>query len=293
VSNTGLAPTALPPLALRRADALTDVLTSPVRSVTPTGGDRRDLARRMHSALEGLRREQPSRARLTVTDYLLRAGGAMPSGGTGPSGRLGPSGPFRWSARGARRVVGLAAARRCLSGASRTPVDAAGEVIGELATEGERGLGRPGSVGRWLAGLPAAGRAAVQVEAANWCTALSDAVDWRRLAGAEVGPPDRWWEAAGVAVRSRADLRVPRGEPGDRAGTALLTVVAGWPGTTSQAALGLPALVAAVDGGDIPARVVGWWPECGRAVAVDVDRGFLDVTATAVVDTVRRVLTGG
>jgi len=283
---TTLAATALAPMVLPKARALTDALTAPAVTPAVTDGDRRALAESLRAGLSARSGTRPGR-QLTVNGYLLRSPGATPST------------PFRWSARTARRAIGLPAVRHCREGAPRTPAEAVAGVVDELATEGKRGLGRPGSLGRWLAGQPAGGRAAVRAEATGWCTTVVGAVEWARLPAADVGPTDQWWAVAGTALRARADVRVAvppaaDGTGGDGGGrTALLTVAAGWPGATSRAELGLAALVAAVNGGEVPARVVGWWPECGRSVLADVDRGFLDATAAAVVETVREVRQAG
>ncbi|HVX23019.1 MAG TPA: hypothetical protein VHB02_16870 [Acidimicrobiales bacterium] len=270
-------------MAFPKARALTDMLAAPVVAAAVTEEDRRELAGELRARLHGLLPAGAAGGRLTVSGYLLRS----------PSAER--STPFRWSPRTARRTIGLAAARRCLGPGRLAPATAVAVVIGELAAEGRRGLGRSGSVAGWLAGLPGGGRAAVQVEATGWCTTLLEAVEWDRLAGADVGPPDRWWAVGGVSLRGRADVRLGLAGPGGggAGGRGLLTVVAGWPGPGSRVELGLAALVAAVGGGEVPGRVVGWWPECGRAVAVAVDRGLLQATAAVVVATVREVRQAG
>ncbi|HEX3946193.1 MAG TPA: hypothetical protein VHW47_00745, partial [Acidimicrobiales bacterium] len=202
----------------------------------------------------------------------------------------------------------------CVGGRSRTPAEAVAEAVADQAEEGRRGTGRDGSLGRWLAGLSAGGLGAVRGEATTWATELLCALEWDRLPGATVGPADQWWDGAGVGMRGRADLRVPIIGPGpgdDTEGPSgrpatLLTVVGGWPGPTSRTELGLAALVAAlapiaagdrpgtaqVTGG-VPARVAGWWPECGRAVIAEVDRPLLEATVAAVVGSIRVVVAGG
>ena len=164
------------------------------------------------------------------------------------------------------------------------------ETMAVMAEDGRRGLGRPGGIEQWLAALPPGGAAAVAAAATVWATGLLHAVTWDRIDGAAVGPADQWWNVgASIAIRGRADVRLPVGDRDEGQRTALLTIVGGHPGPASRAALGLPALVAAAGGQQqpIPARVVGWWPECGRAVVLPVDAGLLEATADAVVRAVR------
>jgi hypothetical protein len=216
--------------------------------------------------------------RLTVDAFFLRP----PTAGAAT--------PFRWTARTARRTIGLAAARDCPPGSRRSPGDAVVETMAVMAEDGRRGLGRAGGIEQWLAALAPGGTAAVAAEATVWATGLLHAVTWDRIHGAAVGPADQWWNvSAGVVLRGRADVRLPVGDGGEGRRTALLTIVGGRPGPASRAALGLPALVAAAGGRQqpMPARVVGWWPECGRALVLPVDAGLLETTVDAVVGAVR------
>lgn len=280
----GMIPT-LSPTVLPRARTLTDALLSPAAG-TVTGADRRALADRLQDGLPALR---PTPERLVVGSFLLRetAGSA---GGRPVGGRS----PFRWSARTARRTLGLAATRRCLRLTSRTPAEAVARVVDDLAEEGRQGMAGPGSLGRWLATLPAGGVGAVRAEATTWATRLVHAVEWGRIEEAELGPADRWWDCRGVALRGRVDVRVRTGQgPGTNRGTVLFTTATGWPAGTGRAELGLAALVAAVAGDEIPVRLVGWWPECGRAQVLEVDRRLLEGTADAVVAAVSGAVEGG
>ena len=106
--------------------------------------------------------------------------------------------------------------------------------------------------------------------------------------GTAVGGADVWWHhpvAGGVRVaraRERADARPPT----SAGGGALLTVCGGVANGAGRAAsLLLAALVAALASarrGGVPARVVGWWPDCGRAWIVPVDAGTLSMAADGV-----------
>ncbi|MGH9093313.1 MAG: hypothetical protein ACRDZR_18325, partial [Acidimicrobiales bacterium] len=82
----------------------------------------------------------------------------------------------------------------------------------------------------------------------------------------------------------------PGGDAGAAQPVSCLTLVGGRPGPGSRVELGLAALVEVVrrPGGPVPARVVGWWPECGRALVLDVDEALLASTVEAVVDAAGR-----
>jgi hypothetical protein len=151
-----------------------------------------------------------------------------------------------------------------------------------------RGVPHPAisdSLAEWVASLPVAARAIVAADATTWATRLWTSVEWDRLAaGTSVGGPDEWWHhpvgGVRVALRGRADVRTTTS---DGAG-ALLTVCGGWPTAAGRAALVLAALVPALrrPGVAAPARVVGWWPDCGRAWIVPVDAGTLSMAADGV-----------
>ncbi len=265
-------PVPLPSVALPRAPGLTDALLAPVGPELPDVV-RKDLAERFRTALGRPAQGHHSTSQLTVDAYFLR----VPT--------RAPSTPFRWTARTARRTIGLAALRSGIGGGPPAPADSVGHVMRAMTEDGRHGLGRPGGIEQWLASLPAGGVAVVAAEATGWVAGLSGAVTWDRLGGAEIGPADHWSNAGpGVTIRGRADVRVPVGNGDDGSRTVLLTMAGGRPGPTSRAALGLPALVAAVDRQvPVPARVVGWWPECGRAIVLPVDGALLEATADAVV----------
>ncbi len=280
VRSTALLSTALCSTALPRATGLTDALLAPAgpELAVPVLAA---VAERLRAALgptPGAPAPAAAGGRLTVDAFFLRT----PTAGAAT--------PFRWTARTARRTIGLAAARACLPGGRRAPGDAVVETMAEMTEDGRRGLGRPGGIEQWLASLAPGGTAAVAAAATGWATGLLHAVTWDRIHGAAVGPADHWWNvSAGLVLRGRADVRLPLGEAGDNRRVALLTIVGGRPGPASRAALGLPALVAAAGGRQqpMPARVVGWWPECGRALVLPVDAGLLEATTDAVVRAVR------
>lgn len=285
-----MTPTTLPATELPRSRTLTDALLAPPSPAPPT------------AAVAALGRVLPTDLRaaagrggppVRVDGFALRAAAGAPGAGTpGPA-------PFHWTPRTARRAVGVWAASRVVDGRARTPSDGTRLVMDELADRARRVGARPGSLGEWLAAASGGLLAATRAEATTWATHLVTALDWSRLApAAEVGGPDRWWDLPGdprIGLRGRADVRVavpgdPASAPhGDAARCSFLTVCAGRPGPTSRVELGLTPLVHVLRHpcGPLPARVVGWWPECGRALVLPVDEGLLAVSARAAVEAVR------
>ena len=224
-----------------------------------------------------------------VTDHDVRR--ALEAGGG--SGGGDDDVAFAWSARTARRTIGLAAVRALLAGEARTPHDA---VLARLAFC-DRGI-RDGSravshLDRWVASLPGAGRSAVTAEAVTWATRLWCALDWPALGATPVVGRDHWWDSphsALLALRGRADVRTP---------VAHLVVLSGPRRESVRAELSLVALVEALrersDGAPapgrapVPARVVGWWPDSGHIVRLEPHPTVL----TAAADAVALVLAGG
>jgi hypothetical protein len=276
MNGTTLSSTLLP-----KAKGLTDALLAPSGpGITP--GEQTVLRTRLQDALTPLAGGGPIR----MNGYLLRTALLAPERGMDDS-------PFHWSSRTARRSIGIVAARHCVRGLARTPGEAVAITVAQLAEDGRQGQGRRGSLAQWLALVPEGGRAAVRAEATTWATHLLEALEWGRLRPPPViGGPDQWWDcpsAPAVGLRGRADVRVL--VPDNPAATALLTMVGGQPGPTSGVELGLAALVAVLTrpAAPAPARVVGWWPDCGRALVLAVDLPMLRQTANAVVATARVV----
>ncbi len=310
---------------LPRAGALTDAILGQKVSATgrePVGeAEARAVAEGLTRRLSALGDRRP------VAPGLLRIGHfqvacvlsghaerAVPS----DVGRSGAQRPFRWTARAARRQIGLAALRTGLDGRSATPADAVALVMAEPG--GPAGVGRagPGSCADWISTLPRPARVLVTAEAVAWTTKLWTALDWGRLHPRHlvVGGPDRWWRWTGagpgagpgagaspdpgalrLAVRGRADIRLgpARGSHGAHRGTHLL-VLDGSPGAGTRHALLLSALVDALSSPraarvqPVPGCVVGWWPDCGKAWVVEVDPGTLTTAADALVETVAALL---
>ena len=284
------------PVVLPRAATLTDTLLAPAAQAVAEP-HRAVLRERLRRELAGTV-PGPGDGRLRIDGYLVRTTcHAAP--------RAPEPGPFEWSARGARRTLGLAALRLCLTD-HQAPATAVPAVMRAMLRGDPDGHDRPGSLGRWLSTLSSGARNAVLVEAVTWATSLHGSLAWQRVGHhAEIGGRDRWWDcpsAPGIGIRGRAEVRVPvpaRGAPVGTGGTvtepdaglALFSVMSGWPGPSSRSELGVTALAhALLPGSPAPVRVVGWWPQTGRALALPVDRVLLDQAADTVLGVAWAVL---
>jgi hypothetical protein len=280
--GAGPAAATLDPLFLPRASALTDALVAPgAPPITPEKAVRwRDRLAAELAQVAGPVTAGTSCLRIRA--YQL---GRSLSGTAVADHRIG----FRWSARTARRTIGVAAVRACVDGRAPTVADAVAMAMTDPAGVGGVGRDGPGTCADWMATLSRPARTAVAGEATTWATRLWTALEWRRLASPlSVGGPDQWWGPTGpgrLAVQGRADVRV--GVP-DRPG-AYFTMLDGYPRPSARVELTLAALVAVLSrpGDAGPAKVVGWWPDCGRAWIVTVDALALAAAADAVVDAVR------
>jgi hypothetical protein len=197
---------------------------------------------------------------------------------------------FHWTARTARRRVGLAAVRSCLAHPGLAPADAVALVVADPTGPAGIGPRDPGSCADWLASLSPPARAVVQAEAAAWATAVWTAIEWDRVhPDPVVGGPDRWWDWRGpvrVALQGRADVRLPG------PGGAHFVVLDGVPSPAARRALSFSALVDALrcEGVDTPARVIGWWPQCGKAWVTPANEAALRACAEQVVRVVHAAL---
>jgi hypothetical protein len=288
-------PTTLPPTLLPRARGLTDALLAPAGPPPPPGVVR-DVCRAFRHRLAETTASHDGPP-VRVDAFTVRTAGGPPLQARQPGG-----GAFHWTPRRARRAVGVSAAAEVVGGRERCPAQGAERAVASLIDDARRGACRPGSVGAWLGRAPAGVVAAVLAEGTAWATHFVTAVEWHRVGRpVEVGGPDRWWDLVGrptVGLRCRVDARLAVASL-DRASTepvatgparqSFLTMLGGRPGPTSRAELGLAALVEVLrhPGGPVPARAVGWWPACGRALVLDVGEELLTSTASAVLDAVR------
>lgn len=223
--------------------------------------------------------------RRTLAGLAVRRGGAGPFRVTdhdvrcalGDGGSAADDEPFAWSARTARRTLGLAAVRALAAGEARTPLDAVRARLADAQAGVHDGSRVVSQLDRWVAALPAAGRSAVTAEAVTWATRLWCALDWAALGAAPVIGRDHWWDSphsALLALRGRADVRTE---------VAHLVVLSGPRRDSVRAELALVALVEALRGGGrTPGRVVGWWPDSGRFVRVEPHPTVLTMATEAV-----------
>lgn len=242
-----------------------------------------DAARRIPRTLADLAVPRPGGGSFRLTDHHVRAALAPSNGASNIT-------PFAWSARTARRSLGLAGVRALVSGAARSPVDGVGSAIDGAVRAVRQGEASASPMDRWLDGLPAAGRAAVQADAVTWATRLWCALDWSAFEEPPTIGRDHWWDSPHsslLALRSRAEVRaVAR----DRAGAAFsvhLVVLGGSRRPTIRSELSVTAMVEALCSPPSlpPGRIVGWWPDSGHLVKVEIDQQTLDVGVAAVART--------
>lgn len=270
--------------SLPRATTLTDVLLAPAADPLTTeelSSVRSLLRRDVAQATRDLERPGPMR----IDPYRVRALASAVSP---------PELPFEWNPWTARRPLGLEAVRTCLGRPRLSPLEAARDTIDRLVRRSKEDASA-GTLADWLAGLPLGGRSVVQAEAALWATQLLSALEWQRPATRLVGF-DRSvvpCESPRVIVRGRLDVelrpaRPPDGEPRDPAG-GVLVMMTGHPLPSARLELALSALTAALSDrpGAVPARIVGYWPQCGRALELSIDLDLLLRGCQAVVDAVR------
>lgn len=266
--RTSLSTTLLP-----RAKVLTDALLAPPR---PGVSDAELLDLRVHieSQLAGLTSPSEGGPPARIDGYRLRNADHPRHDDR----------PFRWSPWTARRPIALEALRIWMARPKLSPLRAVDSAVESLLARSD---GRSRSLGEWLGGLPAGARGVVQAEAVTWATQLVSALEWGRLEGAAIGT-DRsvvFEGAPRFRLHARIDVRISLSGTEDRAeASALFLAMTGRPGPTTPEELGLAALTSALHPRlGLPSRVIGWWPQCGRAAIADVDLSLLRRTAEAVV----------
>jgi hypothetical protein len=199
----------------------------------------------------------------------------------------GPSTPFAWSARTARRALGLHALRALVTGESRSPTDAARGVIASTRRAALEAPPSASTMDRWLTGLSPAGLAAVEAEAVTWATRLWCGLDWNAFEETPVIGRDCWWDSPHsslLAIRSRAEVRTTVQDGAGAPFSVHLVVLGGSRRPTIRSELSVVALVEAVQAPKSlpPGRVVGWWPDSGHSVTVEVDHATLDAGVAAI-----------
>ncbi len=250
-------------------DTLTSALIGPVPAVDPASWQA--ALADATSMLAGLAVRRAAAGPFRVTDHEIRTA-------LGDGAGAADATPFTWSARTARRALGLAALRLLAGGAARSPAEAVRVRIEEAARWVREGNPCGSQLDRWVAGLGPAGRTAVAAEAVTWVTRLWCAIDWPALPAPPVIGRDQWWDSphsALLALRGRADVR---------SGRASLVVLSGPRRDSARAELALVALVDALRGRgrSEPGRVVGWWPDSGRLLRIEPEPAVLTLAADAV-----------
>jgi hypothetical protein len=246
-----------------------------------------DAARQIPRTLADLAVPRPGGGSFRLTDHHVRAALAPPESVTADT-------PFAWSARTARRALGLTSLRALVTGAVRSPIDGVALAIDDAVRAARQGENAASPMDRWLAGLPPASRAAVQAGAVTWATRVWCAVDWTAFEEPPTIGRDHWWDSPHsslLALRSRAEIRsVAR----DQAGSPLsvhLVVLGGPRRATIKFELSVAAVVEVLCARRSlpPGRMVGWWPDSGHLVTVEIDQLALHDGVTAVARTLASV----
>jgi hypothetical protein len=198
----------------------------------------------------------------------------------------GSSSPFAWSAGTARRALGLRAVRALVTGESRSPIEAVRDTIAAARTA-QQAEPSTSTMDRWLTGLSPAGLAVVEAEAVTWATRLWCGLDWGAFEETPIIGRDRWWDSPHsslLAIRSRAEVRAAVRDVVGSPFSVHLVVLGGSRRSTIRSELSVVALVEAVQAPKSlpPGRVVGWWPDSGHSVTVEVDRAALDAGVAAI-----------
>jgi hypothetical protein len=249
---------------------LMDALAGPVAAVDAVAW--RFALEGAKARLAGLAVRRAGANRFRVTDHQVRTALSTESGGPGDDE------PFAWTARTARRSIGVGAVRLLAAGSARSPLEAVRSRLDESSRWVREGSSSATQLDRWVDGLSAAGRAAVGAEAVTWATRLWCALDWSSFSSPPEIGRDHWWDSphsALLALRGRAEVRTDH---------AHLVVLSGPRRGSVRAELALVTLVESLrlrgDGG--PGRVVGWWPDSGHLVRVEPGPATLTLAAEAV-----------
>ncbi len=227
---------------------------------------------------------------LRITDHQVRVA-------LGPADRTAATeSPFAWSARTARRALGLRAVQALVARKAHAPVDGARIAIDDAIDAARAGDHLASSMGRWLSSLSPASVTAVQADAATWATRLWCALDWEAFTEPPVIGRDRWWDSphsALLAIRSRAEVRSIVTDEEGSTFSVHLVVLSGPRRPTVRSELSVLAMVEAMQAPRAlpPGRIVGWWPDSGHLVKVEVDHIALDAGVAAIARTLAR--TGG
>lgn len=246
------------------------------------------------TAVEGMPRiladlavPRPGGGSFRLTDHDVRTALALPEQAVDAS-------PFAWSARTARRLLGLSAVRSVVAGETRSPIEGVRAAIADMIRSARQGERPASPLDRWLVGLPAAGQAVVQAEAVTWATRLWCALDWSAFEDPPVIGRDHWWDSPHsslLAIRSRAEVRSVGFDAEGNPFSAHLVVLGGPRRASVRSELSVVAMVEAqrATHSRPPGRIIGWWPDSGHVVKVEVDRAVVVSGVEAVARTLARV----
>jgi hypothetical protein len=247
---------------------------------------------RLSDELTALVADRPGSGPFRLTDYLIRTA-------LSPAGSDVPSGAFAWSPVTARRALGLAAVRSLVAGSAHNPVEGVRGAIGQAISEAAAGR-RPTSaksstsLEHWLTSLSDASRAVVEAVAVTWATRLWAALSWSDFPDPPTIGRDHWWDSPHsslLALRSRAEVRTTTTAGRGRLVSSHLVVLGGPRRDTIRPELCVVALAEALRSRDPvpPGRIVGWWPDSGHFVALEVNQYTLSQGVATVASTLASI----
>jgi hypothetical protein len=285
MNGTPLSRTSLP-----RATALTQALISPSDRLV-TRDDITERRKRLEEGFRSVGGHRIANAPLIVDAYRLREPISIQNKGASA---------FRWTPSTSRRQVGLEGVRTWLANRRLTPAQASQDAIARLVRHSGQSGEPSSSLAQWLAGLSIGARSVVQAEATTWATQFISALDWSNLEHPIVGGDRTVAFGSDPPVRLRGRIELQTAVPtlhsatssnGDESPVSVFTIMTGRPTQSARVELGLAALTIALQPRhtSTPVRVVGWWPQCGRALLVPVDVDLLDKTCSAVIEAVASV----
>jgi hypothetical protein len=235
-----------------------------------------ESAKAIPRVLADLAAPRADRRSFRLTDHEVRLALGGPTG-TDPT--KAPA-PFAWSTRTARRAVGLNALRTLAAGVARTPVDGVRRALDDAISAVRRGEASVTPMDRWLSGLSPSGLATVQADSVTWSTRLWCALDWSAFDEAPLIGRDHWWDSPHsslFALRSRAEVRSVARDGDGTPFSVHLVVLGGSRRPSVKSELAVVGLVEALRSPLTlrPGRVVGWWPDSGHTVTVEIDEPAL------------------
>jgi hypothetical protein len=202
--------------------------------------------------------------------------------------------PFTWSARTARRSLGLQAVRSLVAGEARSPIEGVRMAVAAARRGAANGAAPASTMDQWLTKLSSAGLSAVEADAVTWATRLWCGLDWEAFEEPPIIGRDRWWDSPHsslLAIRSRAEVRALARDATGVPFSVHLVVLGGPRRPTIRSELSVVAMVETLQAPRSlpPARIVGWWPDSGHLVKIDVDGPTLDAGVRAIACAVARM----